>query len=259
MGVAGAGLATVISQGISAVLCLIYVIKKYPLLHITKEDLKLKLQSVGRLIAIGTPMGLQFSITAIGTIIVQVSLNKLGSSYIAAFTACSKIQDISTQPFPSLGVALATYTGQNAGAGRIDRVKKGLNASALMTLISSVIVMVLIFAFGNRMVGIFSKETSAAMLAHCHTFFYEVVWFYPFLSLIFIYRNALQGLGYGLLPMLGGVAELIARMIVIAILAAPFGFAGICWAHPVAWISALIPIIPAYYYYVKKQESKQLS
>ncbi|WMJ90009.1 MATE family efflux transporter [Anaerocolumna sp. MB42-C2] len=252
MGVEGAGYATVISQALASLLCFIYMAKKFPILSLNKEDAYFSGKSVKRLIGMGTPMGLQFSITAIGTMMVQVALNGLGPIYIAAFTACGKIQNIITQPFPSLGASIATYVGQNTGAGRMDRVKEGVRAGIIITLICSAVSMVAVLVFGDSLIRLFITDNSGGVLEKAKVYFYAVAGFYPALGFIYVYRNSLQGLGYGLLPMLGGVFELFARVLVILILAKPFGYVGICFANPVAWVSALIPLIPAYYYRMKK-------
>jgi putative MATE family efflux protein len=252
MGVEGAGYATVISQALASVLCLIYMFKKYPILRLKREDTHFSGNSMKKLIGMGAPMGLQFSITAIGTMIVQVALNGLGPVYIAAFTACGKIQNIITQPFPSLGASMATYVGQNTGAGKTDRIKEGVKADIIITLICSAFSMVAVLVFGDSLVRLFVTENSAEVVEKARLYFYTVAGFYPALGLIFVYRNSLQGLGYGLLPMIGGIFELFARGLVIIVLSKPFGYQGICFANPVAWISALIPIIPAYYYRIKR-------
>ena len=258
MGVEGAGYATVISQAIASLLCFIYMAKKFPILRLNKEDTYFSGKSVKRLIGMGTPMGLQFSITAIGTMMVQVALNGLGPIYIAAFTACGKIQNIITQPYPSLGASMATYVGQNTGAGRMDRVKEGVRAGIIITLICSAVSMVAVLVFGDLLIRLFITDNSGSVVEKAKVYFYAVAGFYPALGFIYVYRNSLQGLGYGLLPMLGGVFELFARVLVILILAEPFGYVGICFANPVAWVSALIPLIPAYYYRMKKLSSNMI-
>jgi putative efflux protein, MATE family len=252
MGVEGAGLATVISQAIASVLCFLYARKKYPILKMNKEDFHVNGTSIRKLIGMGAPMGLQFSITAIGTMIVQVALNGLGPIYIAAFTACGRIQNIVTQPFPSLGASMATYVGQNTGAGRMDRVKEGVRADIILSMICSAVSMAVVLFFGDELVRLFVNDPTGMIAEKARIFFYVGAGFYPALGLICVYRNSLQGLGYGLLPMLGGVFELIARLFVVILLAKPFGYLGICCAHPIAWISALIPLIPAYYYRINR-------
>lgn len=252
MGVKGAAYATVVSQVFSSVLCMIYMLKKYSLLRIGIEDAHYSGKSAKRLLGMGAPMGLQFSITAIGAMTVQVALNGLGPIYIAAFTACSKIQNIITQAFPSLGASIAMFTGQNTGAGRIDRVREGVKADIIITLACSVISMFAVLVFGDPLARIFISDEGGMVVKQARIYFYAVAGFYPALGLIFVYRNVLQGLGYGLLTMLGGLFELFARALVVIILSKPFGYLGICFANPVAWIFALIPLIPAYYYRMKK-------
>lgn len=252
MGVEGAGYATVISQAFASILCFIYMVKKYEVLRLTKEDAKFSFTSARKLIAMGAPMGLQFSITAIGTMIVQVALNGLGTVYIAAYTACSRLQNIITQAFPSLGASMSTFVGQNTGAGKMDRVKEGVKANIILTMICCAISMVAVLVFGDILVRAFVTENINEVVDKSKIFFFVVAGFYPALGLIFVYRNSLQGLGYGLLPMLGGIFELIARGLVVAVLAKPFGYLGVCLANPIAWISALIPLIPAYYYRIRK-------
>jgi putative MATE family efflux protein len=252
MGVAGAGYATVISQAIASILCFIYMIKKYPLLRLKRAEVYFSRTSAIKLIKMGVPMGLQFSITAIGTMIVQAALNGLGPVYIASYAACGRIQNIITQPFPSLGASLATFVGQNTGAGRLDRVKEGVRANLILTMICCVFSMVVILVFGDVLVRLFVTENIAEVVEKSRIFFYSVVIVYPALGLIFVYRNALQGLGYGLLPMMGGIFELIARVLVILTLAVPLGYLGVCIANPVAWLLALVPLIPAYYYRIHR-------
>ena len=149
MGVEGCAYATVIAQGISALLCYIYILKRFPILHLKREDFKISLESFGRLLALGTPMGLQFSITAIGTIIVQGAVNVYGEVYMAGFSAAGKIQNLTGCVFSSFGATIATYVGQNRGAGKIDRVRQGVRCTQIMVLAWSVILMAAMY-FGGR-------------------------------------------------------------------------------------------------------------
>lgn len=254
MGVAGVAYATLIAQAVSAVSCLIYMKKKYPILKMTKEDLNFSANSAAMLLKIGIPMALQFSITAIGTMIIQAALNVLGSVYIAAFTAASKAQQIVVQPLISLGATMATYVGQNTGAGRIDRIKHGVNEAVKITLIYSVIAAVFLLAFGHLVVEMFVSSDETEVIKAAQQYFRIIVGFYPALGLIFIYRNTLQGLGDGFFPMMGGIFELAARGIVAVTLARMIGYAGVCFADPAAWVSALIPIVPVYYLRIKNVE-----
>ena len=251
-GVAGAAYATLIAQAVSALLCVRHIAKKYEILKISRQDIHCSVSSAKKLLNVGIPMGLQFSITAIGTMIVQAALNGLGPVYIAGFSAAGKIGNIATQPFPSLGVAMATYTGQNMGAGRFDRVKKGVSAGFAICMVCSVITGAAVYLFGPYMMKIFASGDSGQMIEYGVEYLKISAWFYPPLSLIFLYRNTLQGLGDGLVPMLGGVFELAARFGAILVLAEPFGYTGICFSDPAAWVMALIPLVPVYYWRIKK-------
>ena len=251
-GVAGAAYATLIAQAVSALLCVRHIAKKYEILKISRQDIHCSVSSAKKLLNVGIPMGLQFSITAIGTMIVQAALNGLGPVYIAGFSAAGKIGNIATQPFPSLGVAMATYTGQNMGARRFDRVKKGVSAGFVICLVCSVITGAAVYLFGPYMMKIFASGDSGQMIEYGVEYLKISAWFYPPLSLIFLYRNTLQGLGDGLVPMLGGVFELAARFGAILVLAEPFGYTGICFSDPAAWVMALIPLVPVYYWRLKK-------
>ena len=254
MGVTGCGYATVIAQGISALLCFLYIKKKFLILHLKKEDFHISWNSIKKLLALGTPMGLQFSITGIGTIIVQGAVNIYGAVYIAGFSAGAKIQNLIACVFIAFGATIATYVGQNWGGGRLDRVKKGVWYTQAMILICSAVLMVLIFFFGKYMVLMFVSPAEKGVIDAAVVYFLAVFWCYPFLGSIFLYRNALQGMGYGLVPMLGGVFELAARALVVAAVAGKTSFFGVCLSDPAAWLAALIPLVPYYFYKINKVE-----
>lgn len=256
MGVEGCAYATVIAQSISAFCCFIYIVKKYPILHLRKEDFRYSWNSVKKLLGLGIPMALQFSITAIGTIIVQGAVNVYGETYMAGFSAAGKLQNILGTVFVAFGATVATYVGQNRGAGRIDRVREGVRCTQYMILAWSVIAMILMFFFGKYMTCIFVNSSEMDVLAVSVEYFHTVFWCYPFLGSIFLYRNTLQGMGYGLVPMMGGIFELAARTIIVLLAAGHTSFRGVCLADPAAWIAALIPLVPYYIYIMKKQKQK---
>ena len=256
MGVEGCAYATVIAQAISAFCCFIYIVKKYPILHLKKEDFRYSWNSVKKLLGLGIPMALQFSITAIGTIIVQGAVNVYGETYMAGFSAAGKLQNILTTVFVAFGATVATYVGQNRGAGRIDRVREGVRCTQYMILAWSVIAMILMFFFGKYMTCIFVNSSETDVLAVSVEYFHTVFWCYPFLGSIFLYRNTLQGMGYGLVPMMGGIFELAARTIIVLLVAGRTSFRGVCLADPAAWIAALIPLVPYYIYIMRKQKQK---
>ncbi|MBR5317556.1 MAG: MATE family efflux transporter [Lachnospiraceae bacterium] len=252
LGVAGAAYATVLAQAISAILCLVYVWKKFPIIHYSVKDAKIKWQSIYNLLAMGIPMGLQFSITAVGTMIVQASLNTLGATYIAAYSATMKIQNIVTTVYPSLGAAIATFSGQNYGAGKYERINKGVNACIVMEVIYSIFIMIFSWSVLPKGVQLFAQDPTGELQMIATQMFRISMWFFVPLGIIFIYRNVLQGLGNGFVPMLGGVFELIARALVIKLFFDAFKFTTICASDPAAWVSALIPLIPYYYWFLNK-------
>ena len=254
MGVEGCAYATVIAQGISALLCLVYIIKKFPVLRLKKEDFRFSVNTVKKLLGLGIPMGLQFSITAIGTIIVQGAINVYGAVYMAGFSAAGKIQNIICTVFVAFGATIATYVGQNRGAGKMDRVKQGVRLTQMMILVCSVVLMAVIHFFGKYMIFLFIDPAETEVLHAAEIYFNIVSWAYPFLGSIFLYRNALQGMGYGFVPMMGGVFELVARAAIVFVAAANAGFAQVCMSDPAAWIAALIPLIPYYIWVMKKAE-----
>ena len=259
MGVEGCAYATVIAQGISALLCFVYILKKFPILHLKKEDFRISFRSFGRLLALGIPMGLQFSITAIGTIIVQGAVNVYGEIYMAGFAAAGKLQNIIMTVFTAFGATIATFVGQNRGAGKMDRVKIGVKYTQVMILIWSVVTMALVFFFGKYMMLLFVSASETEVIDAASVYFRTVFWCYPFLGSIFLYRNTLQGMGYGLVPMLGGVFELAARSAIVMTVAGRTSFAGVCLSDPAAWIAALIPLVPYYIYTMRKWEKKNIT
>lgn len=253
LGVEGCAYATVIAQGISALLCLIYIILRFDILKLQKTDFIPDFSMMKRLLSIGVPMGLQFSITAIGTIIVQSAINVFGSDCIAGYAAAGKLQNMVNTIFIAFGATVATYVGQNRGAGRLDRVRQGVKDTQIMILISAAVLFLIIHFFAGRLTLIFVDASQTVVIDAANQYFKMASWAYPFLGSIFLYRNALQGMGYGLVPMLGGVFELMARSaVVMLVVRLGGGFANTCLADPAAWVSALIPLIPYYIYTMRK-------
>ena len=203
------------------------------------------------------PWDCSFLLTAIGTIIVQGAVNIYGAVYMAGFSAAGKLQNIIVTVFTAFGATVATYVGQNRGAGKMDRVHKGVRYTQIMVFVWSAVTMVLVYFFGEEMTLLFVSKTETEVLHAAEVYFRTVFWAYPFLGSIFIYRNALQGMGYGLVPMLGGVFELAARALIVLLVAGKTSFFGVCLADPAAWISALIPLIPYYIYVMKKYEKQK--
>ena len=258
MGVEGCAYATVIAQAVSAFLCFIYICKKFPILRLKKEDFRISLKSFGKLLGLGIPMALQFSITAIGTIIVQGAINIYGENCMAGFSAAGKLQNIFMTVFVAFGATIATYVGQNRGAGKMERVKQGVRCTQYMIWGWSIVDMIAMFFFGKYMTYLFISPSETEVINVAVTYFHTVLWFYPFLGSIFLYRNTLQGMGYGLIPMLGGIFELVARSVIVTLVAGRTSFAGVCMADPAAWIAALVPLLPYYFYIMKKWKTTNL-
>ena len=252
-----------ISAGINVVLdivliCFIYICKKFPILRLKKTDFQIALKSLGKLLGLGIPMALQFSITAIGTIIVQGAINIYGENCMAGFSAAGKLQNIFMTVFVAFGATIATYVGQNRGAGKMDRVKQGVRCTQYMIWGWSVVNMIAMFFFGKYMTYLFISPSETEVIKVAVTYFHTVFWFYPFLGSIFLYRNTLQGMGYGLIPMIGGIFELVARTAIVTLVAGKTSFAGVCMADPAAWLAALVPLLPYYFYIMRKWKNSDL-
>lgn len=214
------------------------------------------LNGIGHMLYIGIQMALNYSITAIGTMIFQASVNMFGSQVVAAFTAASKVHNIATQTMPTLGTAAATYCGQNLGAGKYDRIFKGMKSCFWICIGCAVVAAAINCLAGPYMIGWFITSPSATDIENAMRYLRIASMFMLPLAWIFAYRNGLQGLNRGLVPMLSGVMELAARAIAIAILAKPFGYTGVCFADPAAWVSTGILLIITYFIWEIRMKKK---
>ncbi len=253
MGVAGAAYATVISQGVSGIGCLIYIIKKVPLLRMKKEDFRPRGYLVKMEMAVGFPMALQYSITAVGTMMVQSSLNLQGSLSVAAFTAANKIESIGTQAYVALGTTMATYCAQNIGAGDIKRIRQGFRNATVMGCVYGVILAVPMMTVGKYLAYLFVSQDVEAIIGQVDIYLKCVGLFLIPLTVVNVYRNGIQGMGYGFLPMLAGVAELLGRGAVAFWAAGQRSYVGACMASPIAWILAGSLLLVMYFRIMKSQ------
>ena len=259
MGTAGAAYATVISQGISGLLCLLYIVKTVPIFRLSRRDMVMDGKMMAEQLKVGLPMALQFSITAIGSIMVQTSLNMLGSTLVAAYTAAGKIEQILTQAYVALGTAMANYSAQNVGAGDIPRIRQGFRAATIWGSVYSVAAGVLIMTVGKYLTYLFVSEDAAMLLDSVDLYLKCIGFFFIPLNIVNAYRNGLQGLGYGLLPMTAGVAELAGRGVIAVISARYSSYFGICMAGPAAWVLAGGLLVVLYFYIVKKDLPRTLA
>lgn len=252
MGTAGAAYATVIGQGVSAVLCFIYMYVKFPLLRLSREDFYYDWDNSRKLLSLGIPMAINYSITAIGTMILQAAINVFGSSVVASYTAASKIINLTTQTMPSLGTTSATYCGQNLGAGKYDRIYKGMRCGFILCAIVGVFGAVISLIAEPWMISMFIPNPTAEAMGYAHTYLVRACTCMIPLAWIFVYRSAMQGLNQALVPMLCGTVELVSRFLVIAIVSKPFGYSGVCWTDPVCWLVTGVMVLAAYLLWERK-------
>ncbi len=246
MGVRGAAVATVISQFVSGVLCFIYVKRSFPILHLTKETKALDFTFIKNLLKNGLPMALQFSITAIGSVMLQSCVNGLGADCIAAVTIGGKTQLMIVLPAETIGITMATYCGQNLGAKKFDRIEKGVHRGVALAFGYAAIGFCVARFLGPYLSLLFIDGSETEVIALAQQYINAGSYFYLILSLLFVLRNALQGLGYSFTAMLTGMFELVARGIMGFGFVNTIGYAAACVANPIAWIAADLFLIPAY-------------
>ena len=250
LGVAGAAWATVISQITSGLLCLVYMHKCYPMLHLSREDLQLRKADCRLLLSMGLPMGLQYTITAIGCTILQAAVNMLGSAAMAAVTAASRVQTLLVTPFESIGTASATYVSQNVGAGKLDRVSKGTRVSLLMSLSYSIVAFAIVLLFSQSLLLLFldpAETQTAQILVYGRQFLLVSAFNYVPLILVYVFRFSIQGMGYSPIAIFAGVLELVGRAVLALLLIPSLGFTAVCFTNPAAWILADLFLVPMYF------------
>ncbi|MFE6964961.1 MATE family efflux transporter [Agromyces sp. NPDC057679] len=245
-GVAGAAWATVVAQGVSVVLCLVYVRRRLPVLRLRRADWRVSGGEVREHLRIGMAMGVQTSIIAIGTLTVQVALNELGADAVAAFTLGSRVESIAVALLSSLGLAASMYAAQNLGGRRPDRVRRGVVQATWMAIGAAVAVGALLILFGEQLVRLFVGEGSDAVV-EAATLMLSIDGFtYSLLGVLFILRGVLQGLGYTVVPTVTGVIELVMRVAAAVVLGTMFGFVGVVLSNPLAWLGSVALLVPAY-------------
>ena len=247
-GVAGAAIATVVSQGISGAACLAFMVKKYPVLRMSREERRPDLSACGTLCAMGVPMGLQYSITAIGSIVLQSAVNTLGSTYVAAVAAGTKLFQLLCCPFDAMGATMATYCGQNVGAWKLDRLGQGIRACTVLGAVCAVgcFAGMLLGSDACAMLFLDPAEPQLELLVSLTSQYIVIntAFFFP-LALVNILRFSIQGMGYSVFAILAGVLEMIARAVVAWLFVPPLGYTAACFASPAAWVAADLFLIPA--------------
>lgn len=246
MGVAGAAWATITAQAVSGVLCLLYMRRKFAILKMEGDEWKPDRHYMKVLCNMGIPMGLQYSITAIGSVVLQTAVNSLGSLAVASVTAGSKISMFFCCPFDALGSTMATYGGQNVGARKLERIHQGLKAGVIMGCVYGVLACAVLCIFGKWIALMFVDQGESQILRNTHMFLVANSLFYIPLVFVNAVRFMIQGLGYSRLAIVAGVCEMAARAFVGFCLVPVMGYMAVCIASPVAWVAADLFLIPAY-------------
>ena len=251
-GVMGVAVATDIAQGVSGVLGLVYLHRHFTLLHIRREDMQPSAECCGKLLYAGLPYALQFSITAIGSVMLQSNVNGLGADVIAAVSIAGKTQLFLVLPAETIGLTLATYCGQNLGAGHIDRIQKGVRQGLAIAFLYSLISIFINRFFSRYILQLFVSKSETAVLALGEQFLTVCSRFYSILVIIFVLRNALQGMGFSIPAMTAGVFELAARGVMGYVFVRMYAYPAVCLANPVAWMAADLFLIPTYCFVLHK-------
>ncbi len=254
MGPEGAAYATVIAQAVAAILCFIYMFRKFDILKIHKSDFYLDFRSSRDMLSIGVPMAINYSVTAVGVMVLQSAVNVFGSSVVASYTAAAKVEQLTTQPMPTLGTTMATYCGQNLGAGKTERIFDGMKKGLWIALLLAVFGALVSIFLGEFIVCWFLSEPTASVISYAMQYLKTISCFYIPLSLIYLYRNALQGLNRGFIPMISGIFETICRVAIVLIMIKPFGYWTVCFASPAAWVGAGVPLAITYAIWKKKMQ-----
>lgn len=256
MGVAGAGWATVTSQLISGLTCLIYMYKKYDILKGDKSERVLDRRFITNLCMNGVPMGLQYSITAIGSTILQAAVNTLGSTYVAAMTAGSKMFNFTCCPFDALGSTMATYAGQNVGAAKIKRLGQGVRSAMIIGSVYSILSLVALYFTTDYIALLFVNASETTIIALTRQFILASACFYIPLTGVNVVRFCIQGMGFSVFAISAGILEMIGRAFAAIILIPNIGFMGACLASPIAWIAADAFLFPAFIHCAKKLNAR---
>lgn len=256
-GVAGAAIATVFSQGVSAILCYIYMMRRFDILKTTPAERKFDGALARILMYIGVPMGLQFSITAIGSILLQSAVNTLGAVYVSAFAAATKVKQLAMCPYDGFATASATFGSQNLGAGNLKRIREGLKSGIIISVIYSIAIgIVLIFA-GSKIALIFVSGSETEVLGYAQQLLTCAGFFYFFLAFLNCTRLTIQGLGYSAIAMCAGLSELLARGLMSVFVIPKFGYTAVCFTDQTAWIAATAVVMPVFFAIMKRLEKRQ--
>lgn len=255
-GVPGSAIALVISQAISVLLCILYIYYRFPELHIGPKDCDFSWEEIWAHLRMGLPMAVQFTILGSGILILQAFCNKFGAQTIAGFTTAVRVEQIALMPMISFGLSMAVFTAQNFGARRFDRIREGVFTCSKIAFCFAVVAVTIFFCFADKIVVIFLDNPAPAVVEASQQYIFYTVPVYFFLSQVFIYRNACQGMGVSMVPMLASTVELIMRCFSAMYLSSIWGYKGICLASPISWVSSCLFVFICYRYFVRVLERK---
>ena len=253
MGVQGAAYATVLAQLLSVVLCLIRIFRKFPILHIQKEDFRFDRELMAEMYKSGLSMGLMSCLVGIGTILLQSAINTLGTTVIVAHTAARKVFELVSLPNSVLGSAMATYCGQNYGARRFDRIRQGIRASLIIAAVWAVVVFLICHTIEGRLIQFVASTTNPDVIYWGSTYLKVDMSFIVICGVIVILRNSMQGFGDRVIPVFSSCIELAGKIMFAFVFAPMFAYWGIIWAEPVVWIAMVIPLIVKVVHTLKKE------
>ena len=248
MDVAGAAVATAVSQLLAGIGCVVVMIRRFPVLHLNREDRRFDPALARKMLGTGLPMGLQFSITAIGSVMVQWSVNGLGVNAVAAVSGAVKLSAFFACVFDALASTMATYAGQNMGARKLDRIHQGLRCTSVLGIVYCAAAFSVVALFARPMLGLFIDADAAPEVTEMGIRFLMInAAFYVPLLFVNIVRLSIQGMGFTRVAMLAGLFEMIARTAVALFIVPAAGFTGACFASPAAWVLADLFLFPCYF------------
>ena len=256
MGVAGSATGTVIAVSVSIICCLCFIAKKFPILHLSKADWKFNSKFMKEHLDVAVPMAIQFAVLSLGMLILQSVCNSFGPEIIAALTAAIRVEQVATQPLLALGLAMATYSAQNWGAGKLHRIREGVRYSAIMALSFSIALALSVRFIGEEMIGVFIEAGNDNVVRIACEYLDISTLFYFFLGMIFVFRNTLQGIGKAGIPLAAGFTELLMRSFAAIWLAQVIGYKGLFYAGPIAWLGASLVVTIGYWLTIKRFSSK---
>jgi len=252
MGVHAAAWGTLLAQLLSSLLCLVYIKKKVPILHMRREDLRINKEDIVIHLRVALPIGIQMSVISIGAVMLQFALNGLGALAVAAFTTATRVEQMMVMPLHSFGAAIGTYSAQNYGARKIGRISKGVFQCGLIMVSIAAIGSIINIFFGYQLATIFIGRDETEVLLMTQYYLRINGTFLVVVAFLFLFRSVIQGLGKGVAALSSGVMELLMRLFAAFVLVRMLAFTGVVWAGPIAWIGAAIPIIVVYVISMRK-------